>query len=88
MQCKFPNIRFEIEPFEIETFEIETFEIETLEIETFEIETFDIEKFEIEMFEIEITLPMTNLLFQLFVGHRQQWISYKMNIRHPGLLKN
>ena len=30
------------------------------------------------------TLPRNELLCQLFGGHRLQWISHKMNIRHPG----
>ena len=33
------------------------------------------------------TLPRNDLLCQLFGGHRYQWISHKMNIRHPWQLK-
>jgi hypothetical protein len=35
----------------------------------------------------EFTLPRNELLCQLFGRHRKQWISHKMNIRHPGQLK-
>ena len=34
-----------------------------------------------------VTLPRNELLCQLLGGHRWQWISHKMNIRHPGQLK-
>ena len=33
------------------------------------------------------TLPRNELLCQLFGGHRQQWISHKIDIRHSGQLK-
>ena len=33
------------------------------------------------------TLARNELLCQLLGGHRHQWISHKMNIRHPGQLK-
>ena len=33
------------------------------------------------------TLPRDESLCQLFEGHRQQWISHRMNIWHQGQLK-
>ena len=40
-----------------------------------------------DWYKFEHTLPRNELLCQLFWGHRYQWISHKMNIRHPGQLK-
>ena len=34
-----------------------------------------------------LTLPRNELLRQIFEGHRLQWISHKMNNRHPWQLK-
>ena len=34
-----------------------------------------------------ITLPRNEIFCQLFWGHRYQWISHKMDIRHPWQLK-
>ena len=34
-----------------------------------------------------LTLPRNEIFCQLFWGHRYQWISHKMDIRHPWQLK-